>query len=450
LSPAPPQHVVFATAGTSGDLHPFLGLALAVAARGVRTTVMVNAIHAPQVERAGLVCVPLGTVDEFLAVVRDPGVWRSRKGFGLLWRGARGGLNEALAHLLALPRDEATTLVAHPLALPHAAIARAHWPALRVVAAYLAPSNLRTVHDPLTVGPLTVPAWVPFAVRRGLWRLIDARLIDSAALPSLNEDRRAHGLPPVRHFIEHLHASAGTSVALFPPWFGAACPDWPRPMVDGGFMLHDPDSGEPLPDPVRAFLEAGAPPVVFTAGTGQVHAAGFFAAALEAARRAGRRALLLTPERAQVSAALPADALWHGYVPLGTLLPRAAAIVHHGGIGTVAEALRAGTPQLVAPWAYDQFDNGARVRALGAGHVSNFASRRPHRLVPALQALLADAAVPVRCREIAARFADPGAADGAADGDGARRGERLGAADGGAEARRIRSVVDAILAPAAD
>jgi hypothetical protein len=54
LTPAPPQHVVFATAGTAGDLHPVLGRALAVAARGVRTTVMVNAIHAPQVERAGL------------------------------------------------------------------------------------------------------------------------------------------------------------------------------------------------------------------------------------------------------------------------------------------------------------------------------------------------------------------------------------------------------------
>ncbi|RPH41355.1 MAG: glycosyltransferase [Burkholderiales bacterium] len=423
VSPVPPQHVVFATAGTSGDLHPFLGLALAVAARGVRTTVMVNAIHAPQVERAGLDCVALGTVDAFMAVVRDPGVWRNRRGFGLLWRGAREGLNEALAHLLALPADEATTLVAHPLALPHAAIARAHRPRLRVVAAYLAPSNLRTVHDPLTLGPLAVPTWLPHAARRALWRLIDARLIDPAALPSLDEDRRAHGLPPVAHFIEHLHASAQTSVALFPPWFGAARPDWPRPMVHGSFVLHDPGSAEALPEPVRAFLGAGAPPVVFTAGTGQVHAADLFAAALEATRRAGRRALLLTPERAQVPARLPADALWHGYVPLATLLPHVAAIVHHGGIGTVAEALRAGTPQLVVPWAYDQFDNGACVRALGAGHVSTFARRWPHRLVPALQALLADDAVRERCRVIAKGF------------------------EGEGEAARLRAVVDEILAP---
>ncbi|MFN7644515.1 MAG: nucleotide disphospho-sugar-binding domain-containing protein [Burkholderiales bacterium] len=427
MTSAPPQHVVFATAGTAGDLHPFLGLALAVAARGVRTTVMVNAIHAPQVERAGLACVPLGTVDAFMAVVRDPDVWRNRRGFGLLWHGARAGLNEALVHLLSLPADEATTLVAHPLALPHAAIARAQRPRLRVVAAYLAPSNLRTVHDPLTFGPLAVPTWLPHVARRALWRLIDARLIDPAALPTLNEDRHAHGLPPVAHFIEHLQASAQTSVALFPPWFGAARPDWPGPMVDGAFVLHDPGASDALPEPVRAFLGAGAPPVVFTAGTGQVHAADLFAAVLEAARRAGRRTLLLTPERAQVPARLPDDSLWHDYVPLATLLPHAAAIVHHGGIGTVAEALRAGTPQLVVPWAYDQFDNGARVRALGAGHVSALSRSWPQRLVPALRALLADEAVRGRCREIAAGF------------EGGR--------ECGADAARLRAVVDAILGP---
>ncbi len=425
MTSLPPQHVVFATAGTSGDLHPFLGLALAVAARGVRTTVMVNAIHAPQVERAGLACVPLGTVDAFLAVVRDPAVWRTREGFGLLWRGARGGLNQALEHLLAMPMDGPTTLVAHPLALPHAAIARAHRPALRVVAAYLAPSNLRTVHDPLTMGPLSIPAWLPQSARRALWRLVDAQLVDAAALPSLNEDRRAHGLAPVARFIEHLQSVAQASVTLFPPWFGPVLPDWPRPLVPGAFVLHDPDAQDALPEPVRAFLDAGAPPVVFTAGTGQVHASAVFAAALEATRAAGRRALLLTPERAQVPAVLPEGALWHGYVPLATLLPHAAALVHHGGIGTVAEALRAGTPQLVVPWAYDQFDNGARVEALGAGRVARFASRRPSRLAPALHALLADAAVGARCRAIAARF------------------------DGDAEAARLGAVVDAILAPAA-
>lgn len=289
----------------------------------------------------------------------------------------------------------------------------------------LAPSNLRTLHDPLTMGPLAIPRWLPHPARRALWHLVDARLIDAAALPTLNEDRRTHGLAPVTRFIEHLQSVAQASVTLFPPWFGAVQPDWPRPLVPGAFVLHAPDAADALPAAVRVFLYAGTPPVVFTAGTGQVHASAVFAAALEATREAGRCALLLTPERAQVPAMLPDGALWLGYVPLGALLPHAAAIVPHGGIGTAAEALRAGTPQLVVPWAYDQFDNGARVHALGAGRVSRLASRRPSRLAPALHALLADDAVGAGCHAIAARF------------------------DGDAEAARLRSVVDAIVAPAA-
>ena len=88
---------------------------------------------------------------------------------------------------------------------------------------------------------------------------------------------------------------------------------------------------------------------------------------MQAAQRLGRRAVLLTPHREQVPASLPPDMLWLPYVPLRTLLPRAAALVHHGGIGTTAEALRAGVPQVIVPLAYDQFDNAARVEALAAG-----------------------------------------------------------------------------------
>jgi rhamnosyltransferase subunit B len=52
------------------------------------------------------------------------------------------------------------------------------------------------------------------------------------------------------------------------------------------------------------------------------------------------------------------------------LLPQVAALVHHGGIGTTAAALAAGIPQLIAPFAFDQFDNAARTVRLGVGQSS--------------------------------------------------------------------------------
>ena len=80
--------------------------------------------------------------------------------------------------------------------------------------------------------------------------------------------------------------------------------------------------------------------------------------------------------------------------------------MHHGGIGTTAEALRAGVPQVIVALAYDQFDNAARVEALGAGALvgGGAAGARPRALAAALRRLLADDAVRAGCAQ-AARLA---------------------------------------------
>jgi rhamnosyltransferase subunit B len=297
-------------------------------------------------------------------------------------------------------------LLVHPLALPEADLCRAARPHLRIAAAYLAPSNLPTVHDPLLMGPLRIAPWVPLAARRWLWRRIGTHLIDPVALPALNGARAAHGLAPVRSLLDYLFAVPDLSIALFPAWFAATQPDWPRPLLRAGFPLYDPDPGA-APDPALArFLAAGAAPIVFTPGTGNRQATRYFEAALDATIKLGRRAILLTPHAQQLPADLPAAVLWQAYVPLRALLPQVAALVHHGGIGTTAEALRAGTPQLVVPLAHDQFDNAARVAALGAGGVLPATRLSAARLQRSLRRLLASPTTPGRCRALAAQFSD--------------------------------------------
>jgi len=107
--------------------------------------------------------------------------------------------------------------------------------------------------------------------------------------------------------------------------------------------------------------------------------------------------------------------LWQDYVPLRALLPQAAALIHHGGIGTTAEALRAGTPQLVVPLAHDQFDNGARVTALGVGASLPAGRLNERRLVRALDDLLAAPGLAARTRAVAARFPPGGGIDKVCD-----------------------------------
>ncbi len=313
-------------------------------------------------------------------------------------------------YVASLPADEPLVMLAHPLALLGAELVRARRPGLRTVAAWLAPANLRTVHDPMTFGPLPMPRWVPLAWRRWLWERLDAGAVDPVTVDDVNTMHARYGLPPIRHFIEHLQGIADAHLTLFPSWFAPTPPDWPRPLAEGVFALHDPhhDPQFPaaLPPELERFLADGTAPIVLTPGSGNRQAHGWLARAVRATQRLDRRALLLTPHREQVPEPLPPDMLWLPYVPLRALLPRAAALVHHGGIGTTAEALRAGVPQVIVPLAYDQFDNAARVTALAAGARARGRRRgpRPRALAAALRRLLRSDATRAGCARAAARW----------------------------------------------
>lgn len=393
-------HFVVVTIGSAGDLFPFMRLALALKESGQRVTMLGPEQHGPFVAPTGLAFHGL-PADE--AVLDHPDLWHPTRGLAVVWRATRPAMAQVPAFVAALPPEDKVVLLAHPLALPEADLCRAARPGLKVAAAYLAPSNLPTVHDPLLLGPYPVPRWVPLGARRWLWRRLGEALINPVALPDVNAARAQAGLAPVDDLVGFIAGVPDLSLTLFPSWFAPTQPDWPRPLQQGDFPLYDPAPEAELSPEVARFLQAGAPPLVFTPGTGNRQAAYYFRCALDAAARLGLRAILLTPHRAQLPAQLPTPALWQEYVPLRLLLPHVAALVHHGGIGTTAEALRAGTPQLVVPLAHDQFDNAARVRLLGAGASLRAARLNPGRLVAALRRATAGR-VAERARAAAGHF----------------------------------------------
>jgi UDP:flavonoid glycosyltransferase YjiC (YdhE family) len=151
-------------------------------------------------------------------------------------------------------------------------------------------------------------------------------------------------------------------IAFFPDWFATV----PAPVRQTGFPLFEDALVPALPAEVETFLAAGPPPVILTPGSFMRQARGFFEAGLKACALLNQRAILLTPYADQVPV-LPAWARHFPYIALQRLAPRASALIHHGGIGTAAQGLRAGLPQLLAPLFFDQFDNAERLEALGVG-----------------------------------------------------------------------------------
>jgi len=187
---------------------------------------------------------------------------------------------------------------------------------------------------------------------------------------------------------------ADTDIAFFPHWFAPA----PLGVRQAGFPLFEDALVPALPLEVETFVAAGPPPVLLTPGSFMRQARSFFDAGLEACAALGQRAILLTPYADQVPA-LPAWARHFPYLALQRLAPRAAVLIHHGGIGTAAQGLRGGLPQLLAPILFDQFDNAARLEALGVGHRLADSSDAAE-MTAALKETLA---APVRARAAALR-----------------------------------------------
>ena len=407
LSHAPVQGssplIIVATTGTVGDIQPFIALALSLQDRGHRVRLVLPRFHEAAAQASGLPFEGFGTREQVQDILDNPDLWDERKGWGVIWRGLIPHLDVLHDVVQRLPLDERCVVLAHPFMVPMAAMALALRPDLQIVAAYLAPSSFCSSHDMMTAGSWRIPRWTPLSWKQALWRVIHKGLINPITLPSLNAVRAQHKLAPVGHFFEHILHTPDASLGLFPEWLAAKQPDWPQPCALGDFptAAHNVCAPAKLSTALDQFLSEGDRPIVFTLGTGHQHASRYFAAALEALRRLGRRGLFVSGHADQLPNPLPDTVKWQAYAPFDSLFPCVAAVVHHGGIGTMAEAFRAGVPQLVMPFAYDQFDNALRAQRLGVGGVLLAKRVSARRLSRQLEQLLASESVRGACNAVA-------------------------------------------------
>jgi UDP:flavonoid glycosyltransferase YjiC (YdhE family) len=209
------------------------------------------------------------------------------------------------------------------------------------------------------------------------------------------------GLPAGADPLYEGQFSPGLTLALFSRLLADPQPDWPPYTQVTGFIFYQGPSR--LPPEVDRFLEAGPPPLVFTLGSSAVSAAGpFYQESIEAVRRLGYRAVLLvgTDPQNHPPEPLPAGVLAVPYAPHGDLFPRALAIIHHGGIGTTGQVLRAGRPMLVVPYAFDQPDNALRVMNLRVARTLFPKHYAATRVVEQVRTLLEDPHYAQRAAEV--------------------------------------------------
>jgi UDP:flavonoid glycosyltransferase YjiC (YdhE family) len=390
------------TFGTRGDLDPYLALGRGLAARGHEPIIATHEYYRDTVEAEGLGFRP----------VRPDAHPEDRELFARAMHPRRGSevvLREiVLPHLVESYQDTAEAardvdlIVTHPLTFAGPIVAAER--NLPWVSTVLAPLSFFSRYDFPVVAPMP-RAWRLYGIPGvpGLMIRLFRAVTRSWTEPvrALRAERRVR--PGGDPLYEGQHSPLLT-LGLFSRVLAEPQPDWPPSAQRTGFLFHDPAAGDdPEAARLEAFLDAGPPPIVFTLGSSAVVVAGsFFEQSLGAARRLGMRAVLLVGDDPANRPAAPLgdDAIVVDRAPYHALFPRAAAIVHHGGIGTLGQALRAGRPMLVVPWSHDQPDNAHRAARLGVARVLVPGRYRADRAAAAVKALLDDPACVARASRI--------------------------------------------------
>jgi rhamnosyltransferase subunit B len=381
------RRILLSTLGSLGDLHPIMGLELALQARGHDVALATSDFYREKITASGLEfrpLRPLGTPDdpETLRRVFDP-----RKGPEYLLR------TMLLPHIadmyadLSQAAEGADFLISGEVVLAASLVSEKQ--GLPWASAILAPFSFFSVYDPPPLPFLPAASTftrAPAFVQRQLLGL--GRLMTRSWNEPLNELRRSLGLRVSRDAILTDRYSPTLNLALFSKQLGRPQADWPRNVVQTGFILYDPP-GEARQEPLEDFLTSGPPPVTFTLGSAAVMDPGrFFEESAEAVHRLGTRGLLLMGKNV-LPTQLPKELFAAGYAPYSSVFPRSACVVHQGGVGTTAQAMRAGVPQLVMPYAFDQPDNAARMVRLGVGLSVTRKQYRATRVMQQLHALTA-------------------------------------------------------------
>lgn len=362
-------HITLITVGSRGDIQPYLALGLGLKTSGHSVQLATHAIYGDWVQKTGLDFAPVeGNPMEM--ITGDAGrawVETGRRGLGFL-RGFRQFMDPLLhqATTDVMAACAGTDLVVFSGIAFYAAYSVAEKLGLPFVQAYLQPIH-PTGEFPSAVFPTRRKGGRLFNYAthylggQGFWQTIRP-ILNDIRLEMLGLRRLSIAGPFLSMLRSRLPVIHGFSPTLLPK-----PKNYHEASFVTGFWFMDDEPYSP-PPALAEFLAADEPPVYvgFGSMTGN-DPERLTRIVLEGLRLSKRRGVLLSGWAGLADGDLPDTILRLDTVPHEWLFPRMAAVVHHGGVGTTHEGLRAGVPNVVVPFFADQPFWGDRVHALGAG-----------------------------------------------------------------------------------
>lgn len=358
------QRILILTAGSRGDVQPYVALGVGLTQAGFDVTLATDTNFADLVNRHGLTFAPLRAPFAQLAQTEaGKAALSGKKSFQLrqIMPLLRQMMDDAWAVARAL---QPGAVIYHPKVLAGYHIAEKLEVPGFLAMALPGYSPTQAFFNPMLGGGDRGPwlnrlsyslffklALLPYRGLINRWRS------EALALPSVQSEFVLRGRP-----IPKLYGYSPQVVPIPHDWDQSS-------FVTGYWFLDGAAQWQPPADLV-AFLAQGASPVYLGFGSMVSQDADRITRlTLDALQQAGQRAILATgwgglssssgevPENVYVLKAAPHD--W--------LFPHCAAVVHHGGAGTTGAGLRAGKPTLICPFIGDQPFWGQRAFELGVG-----------------------------------------------------------------------------------
>ncbi len=374
------MHVIMSTTGTGGDVFPFVAMGRGLAAAGHRVSIVTNACYVGDIEAAGLHAHAVDDDESCTRMIQDGALLSTGQGWVTFVDRYVTPRIDREADILRRCIDMGPTVMLTRGTPGFAARIVAGLMQIPLIGVMMAPANL--------LG----------------WALFE-HLSAARVRPAVNACRRRLGLAPIESEQWRAWLRYDDSIGLWPDWYCPSQPTWPSSLRLVGFLpAEEPESGYLEDTPLRDLPE-DRPNVLIAAGTGVFGGRDFFELAISGCREAGCRPIVVCRQRSLLPDTLPDGAIAVPSVPsLAALMRRVAVVCHHGGTGTMGQALAAGVPQLVIALGNDRPDNAERLRDLGVAELISPPERSVERVAATLRRLLRSAEHHRKCLEIARRM----------------------------------------------
>ncbi|MDQ3088712.1 MAG: glycosyltransferase [Acidobacteriota bacterium] len=383
--------IVIAPYGSLGDLHPLLALAIELRRRGHEIVINTLEVYREKIDALGFEFRPLrpNLNPEDRELARQ--TMDTRHGTEKLFREIIIPNVRPMYEDLTEAVQGADLLISGEVVFAAASVAEKT--GIKWITTSLAPGSFMSPHDPIvppTAQWLRHFRFLGATFHGGLLAVI-RRMVESWFEP-YRKFRREIGLSENHSPIFSGKYSDLLHLAMFSKVLGKPQPDWHSPTLQTGFCFYDgqQDLGK-MPEGLTEFLETGDAPIVFTLGSAAVmDARDFFEESAKAAKILNRRAVLLYGVYNESPKGVDENIVGFDYAPYSQVFPKAACVVHQGGVGTTAQVLRAGVPHLIMPFSHDQPDNAARCERIGVARTISREKYTAQTAAKQLRELLGD------------------------------------------------------------